>query len=269
MHMDHRRTLVLSVLLLVPSGLLAQSLPTSQPPLLRVIREDVKVGHGAAHTLTEAGWPAAFAKAKSPDYYLAWMSMTNDEVWFTIPAVSYAAMGESLAREAEPAMAAELDRLSKADGEHVNSVRTLELRARPDLSHGGYPNMATQRFLVVTAFRMRPGSEQAFAKVAQSYAAASTRAGRKASFRVYTVEAGMPGPTFLVFSTVASFAEFDTMLADGDATMKAMSPEDAPMVREYQQGLINSETWRFRLNPKMSYVSDEVRKTDPAFWMAK
>ncbi len=41
-------------------------LPTTQPNLLQIIREDVKVGHAAEHVKIEAGWPAAFEKAKSP-----------------------------------------------------------------------------------------------------------------------------------------------------------------------------------------------------------
>ena len=48
----------------------AQSLPTSQPTYLQVIIEDVKVGHDEEHSQLEAGWPAAFEKAKSP--YSAW-----------------------------------------------------------------------------------------------------------------------------------------------------------------------------------------------------
>jgi hypothetical protein len=267
MHTRASHALALSLTLTVPAIALAQSLPTSQPPLLRIVREDVKPGHAADHIATESGWPAAFAKAKFPDYYLAWESMTNNEVWFAIPHASYAAMGESLAREAEPALAAELARVSKADGEHVTSLRTLELRARPELSHGAYPNLGSQRFWEVTVFRVRPGGEEAFAAIAKAYGAASDRAGRKASYRVYEVQAGMPAPTFLVFSSASKLGDFDTMLADGDATMKAMTtPDAADAIKAFQAGLINSETWRFRLSPEMSYVPAEVRASDPAFW---
>lgn len=44
----------------------AQGIPTSQPELLTIIREEVKLGRSADHERVEAGWPAAFAKAKSP-----------------------------------------------------------------------------------------------------------------------------------------------------------------------------------------------------------
>jgi len=43
---------------------LSQGMPTSQPSLLTITREDVKTGHNAMHAAFEAGWPAAYAKAK-------------------------------------------------------------------------------------------------------------------------------------------------------------------------------------------------------------
>ena len=37
----------------------AQGVPTSQPNLLTITREEVKTGHTAAHAAHEVGWPAA------------------------------------------------------------------------------------------------------------------------------------------------------------------------------------------------------------------
>jgi hypothetical protein len=53
---------------------IAQGLPKTQPKMLTIMREEVKVGRAAEHGKHEAGWPAAFEKAKSPDYYLAMTS---------------------------------------------------------------------------------------------------------------------------------------------------------------------------------------------------
>ena len=52
-------------------------LPTTQPNLLQITREEIKVGHAVDHEKTEAGWPAAFEKAKSPYYYIALASTTG------------------------------------------------------------------------------------------------------------------------------------------------------------------------------------------------
>ena len=99
------------------AGAFAQALPTSQPKLLQIYREQVKAGHAAAHAKTESGWPAAFAKAQSPDFYLALASMTGPQVvWFLSPWDSYATWGKSMARdESNAALSAELERLSAAD----------------------------------------------------------------------------------------------------------------------------------------------------------
>ena len=109
----------------------AQSLPTTQPNLLQIYREEVKLGHGADHTKVEAGWPAAFEQAKSPYTYIALESMTGpNEVWFVSPFESHKAMEDSQKRESDPALAASLARLSKADAEHITSNRPILAAAR-------------------------------------------------------------------------------------------------------------------------------------------
>jgi hypothetical protein len=186
---------------------LAQGLPTTQPEYLQVIREEIKVGHTTDHAKVEAGWPAAFARAKSPDYYVALSSITGTpEAWFVIPYKSHAAMGEGMKRENDdPVLAQELARLSHADAEHISGARTIHAVAMKDLSHGPFPSTEKQRFWEIVQFRVRPGHEADFAAAARSYGAALGRVDPEASFRVYQVRAGMPGPSYLVFSSVTSF----------------------------------------------------------------
>src|SRR2546426_850605 len=77
-----------SLLCIGATAALAQgpALPTSQPALITIYREQVKLGRGTEHERIEAGWPAAFAKAKSPNYYLAMTSLTGpNEAWFIVP----------------------------------------------------------------------------------------------------------------------------------------------------------------------------------------
>lgn len=258
------------VALLVPASVSGQGLPTSQPNFLTIIREDIKPGRHAEHEKIEAGWPAAFEKTNSPNFYLGIEAMTGPgEAWFLIPYESHAAEAEAMKREGEPALAAELERLSRADSEVINGWRSIRLRARKDLSHGAYPTLAQQRFFEVTIFRMRPGQEAEFAAAAKAYGAGITRAGQSLGFRVYEVIAGMPGPTYFAFSSVASYEEFDKMMAVDEAVMKAFTAEDMQTFQKYSGGAINTETHRFRVSPAMSYVPKDVRAQDPAFWMPK
>ncbi len=141
-----------------------QGLPTSQPSLVTIVREEVKVGRAGEHGRIEAGWPAAYARAKSPDYYLAMVSTTGpSEAWYISPYANNAAIGESMKREAaDPVLSAELARLQRADGEVLNNVRTIMAVGRPELSMGAYPDLARQRFWEITTFRVRPGHEAEF-----------------------------------------------------------------------------------------------------------
>ena len=251
---------------------LGQSLPTSQPNLVQIFREEVKVGHGVDHVKTEAGWPAAFEKAKSPYFSLALVTLTGpSEAWFIVPFDSHQAIGDSLKRESDdPVLSAELARLSRADAEHITSLRSIQAVGRKDLSRGAFPDTAKQRFFEITVFRVRPGRQADFEAAAKAYGAAAGRSAPAASYRVYQVIAGMPTPTYLVFSSVVSFGEFDKVMADGEATMKGASPEEQAALQKFStDALISQETQRFRPDPEMSYVPKDVRAQDPAFWMPK
>jgi hypothetical protein len=258
-------------LVLVTANAFAQGLPTSQPNVIQIIREEVKVGHGADHVKTEAGWPAAFEKAKSPHYYIALVSLTGaNEAWYVVPYDSYKAMGDELKLSTDDAaLAAELARLSKADAEHVTAVRSIQAVARKELSRGAFPDATKQRFYEVTIFRVRPGHGESFAAAAKAFGTAASRSAPNISYRVYEVVAGMPGPTYLVFSSVTGFADFDKMMSDDEATMKGATAEERAALKKLNEGLVNTESHRFRLDPEMSYVPKEVRAQDPAFWMPK
>lgn len=247
-----------------------QNLPTTQPAMLLINVEEIKVGHAADHVMTESGWPKAYERAKSPDSYLAFDAMTGTpQVWFVAPYDSNRAMGESIKRDAtDSALSAELARLSRVDAEHVSGLRTILAAGRNDLSHGAFPVAARQRFWEITIFHCKPGGEAAFEAAAKAYGAASGRAAPRAAYRVYEVIAGMPSPTYLVFSSVESFADFDQSTADGMATFEAMTADEHAALSEASAAMYQAETHRFRLSPEMSYVPPEVRAQDPAFWKA-
>ena len=253
-------------------ALAAQASPTTQPAYLTIVREEVKLGRGAEHTRIEAGWPAAFAKAKSPSSYLALASLTGqDEVWFTIPFASNAAVAEEFKRQdADPVLSAELARLARADAEVLTGHTVVQAVARPDLTIGAFPDVAKQRFWQITTFRVKPGHRPDFEAAAKAYGAAAQRAEPKTSYRVYELIAGAPGPTFFIFSSVESYGQFDDLRAAGDKTAQGFTAEERATLQKFSaEGLLSSETNRFRLDPAMSYVSPETRAQDPAFWIPK
>ena len=267
------RSLCAFALLAAGGGaLVAQSLPTSQPKLLTISRERIKVGHDSAHVKTEAGWPAAYTQAKSPDYYLALVSMTGSaEVWFITPRDSYTGWGRSMERdEANPELSADLDRLWVADAEHLDGSDQIETTARPDLSHGNYPDLNHTRFWRITIMRVRPGHDKQFADMVAQYKTVASRVAPNLAWRIYAVTAGMPGPTYILFSSVQAFGQFDAMTTDYNAIIKGATPQEAAAFQKFgAEDLVSSTANRYRLDPAMSYVSDETKKADPAFWNKK
>lgn len=270
-----RRLLAVPSLLCIGAGAVlaqGQPLPTTQPALISIIREQVKPGRAAEHERIEAGWPAAFAKAKSPTFYLAMTSLTGGgEAWFLTPYANNAAIAADMKQQAtDTVLAKELERLSRADAEVLTDTRAITARARPDLSRGAFPDLSKVRFWEVTTFRVRAGHEAEFEAAAKVYGASAERAAAGSTYRVYQVTAGMPEPTFLVFSSVDSYGQFDEMESNGQKTMQGLTPEETATMQKFStDALINSETNRFQLNPTMSYVAAETRATDVAFWMPK
>jgi hypothetical protein len=247
----------------------AQAMPTTQPPILVIYREVIKPGHDAAHVITESGWPEAFAKANSPDTYLAMASMTGpSEVWFAQPWDSFMAWGEAMARdEANAELSAALQRLSMADAEHVESLSVVEARAVPEMSYGSFPDLNQARFWEISTLRVRPGHETQFAAAVNALKAAAGRLSTDAGWRVYAVTQGMPGGTFLIFSSVESFGDFDAKLSGGQAMMAGLTDAERVALQTFAtEALISAISNRFRLDPKMSYVSEETKDTDPEFW---
>ena len=266
-----RGLLIALALTSIPYASAQNGLPTSQPKRLTIIREQVKVGHSSDHAKNEAGWPAAFEKAKSPDYYIAMTSMTGPtEAWYLSPSDSNAAEAESMKRvDKDPVLSAELDRLSLRDADFINGATTVQTIARTDLSLGKFPNAAKVRFFEVSIYSVRPGQEDKFDTVAKAYGVVRKRVAPDASYRVYSVTAGMPDPTYIVVSSVENYADFDGMMAENDKVFTSLTPEEKVVFAKWGEAVAKSETNRFRVDPLQSYVSKEVRAQDPDFWMKK
>lgn len=264
-----RRLWTVLALIIAPLAF-AQSggLPTSQPKRLTIIREYVKPGMGAAHARHEAGWPAAFAKANSPEYYIALTSMTGaPEAWYLIPWESHATEAAAMKRDAKnPVLSAELDRLAEGDAAFISGLTTIQTRGRPDLGMGKFPDAGKMRFFEIVIFGVRQGQEAKMENILKTYAKVRQRVSPDASYRVYTVYAGMPDPTYIIMMSMADYAEFDRIMAEHDKVFEVATPEEQAEFSKWGEAVFRSEANRFRVDPVMSYVSKEVRASDPAFW---
>lgn len=246
-------------------------LPTTQPKLLTIVREEVKPGRAADHAHHEAGWPAAFEKAKSTDYYLAMTSLTGSpEAWYVAPQESHATIAASMKREdKDPVLSAELTRLGARDAEFIKNVTIIQAAGRPDLSFGKFPDVAKARFFEIITFTVRTGHVEKFEAIAKIYGNIRKRVAPDSSYRTYQVIAGMPAPTYFIFISVDDYAKFDQTTADHLKTITGMNPQEKAEFDKWGDFMVKEETQRFRLDPKQSYVSKEARAADPEFWSPK
>ena len=78
------KRIMLCLLLLLPLLMLAQEKKDmGPPPLLQIIREEVKVGKGAAHEKWETSWTQALVRAKFTTPSLVMTAVTGpNETWF-------------------------------------------------------------------------------------------------------------------------------------------------------------------------------------------
>ena len=255
--------------LLLAGSLAAQSM--GPPPYIQIFREQVKFGRAGAHVQTEAGWPRAFGRGKIKNNYIALTSMYGpSEAWFVEGHESVAeieAINKAIA--AAPGLEAELDRLGQVDAANVSGADAILARFVPDASNPGEVKLGEIRFWEITIFRVRPGKEANFFEGANVFKSVVQQAKVNAPWASFEVQAGIPGPTYLVFSPHTTLAEIDQSTGNGAAIMKAMNEETMKKLGTVSEGFISVQNLVFSVSPEMSYPTAEWVASDPAFWNRK
>ena len=256
-------------LLACAGPLAAQTAPP--PPYLEIFREEVKVGRGGAHVLTEAGWPRAFARAKVPNHYIALTTSYGPaEAWFVDGRGSIGEIDEFNRQVGvAPGLTAELDRLSAADAANISSVRVILGRYQAAMSNGPDIDVAAMRVWEVLIFRLKPGHEAQFARAAALYRTLVEKAQVAAPWATYEVMAGMQGPTYLVWIPHKSLTEIDPAMGVGAAIEAAMTDSMGMQFGSYAEGYYSTEKIIFNVSPEMSYPSPAFVAQDPSFWGRK
>jgi hypothetical protein len=248
-----------------------QTPPTEEgtpPALLQIEREEVRPGRGAAHAANEAAWAAAFVKAQSP---VQWLGMTTvsgpTEAWFLTAHESFAALekGET-STDANPALRAERDKLSAADGDLLGRTSTIIARYRPGLSYQPAVKLPNMRYMTVNLMRVKPGGVPEFTDGWRMVVDAHKRAKMDEHWAVYEVESGMPDTTFLFLYARKSLAEIDASgpMHGAAGYRDAIGDSGRRQMSEVSQNSIEmTQTMHFRLRPGMSALPKEWAETDP------
>jgi hypothetical protein len=257
----------------LPVTMQAQSTTdASAPKYMQVIVEYTKPDKGGlAHDKTEGAFVQAMVKAKFPIYYTAYNSLTGQ------PRAIYLSRFDSLEEMdkankvlAAPATAAEFERLNLADGELLESTKSLIFESVPELSfHSKKPGPET-RFLEAQILLIRPGHAKEFEDLAKMVMAAEDKIGTSRHWGAYRILFGEQAGSYVLFTSANSITEFDQVFGEQPKYMASLSDDDKKKMNELRAAAIeSSHSELYSVNPVQSYVPEDWIKADPEFWKPK
>jgi hypothetical protein len=246
--------------------------PPPPPTILTIFREEVKAGRGAAHEKLEAGYVAAFRKAKWNTYSLAMTSLSGGgDAWFMTGYPSLEAWETDRRNQAKnTAMISEFDRLDELDTQFRTSQRQMVARYQEEMSYQANVDVAHMRYFNVITYRVRPGHDAQIVESAKRLRAACEKAKADIHWAVYAVVSGAPSGTYMVFVPMKSLKDMDVNPERQRAIGMALGDEGIKMnEKAASEAYISVESTVYGFSPRMSYVPKEWEEADAAFWKPK
>jgi hypothetical protein len=268
----------LVLLVSVCSPALAQTpRPMGPPPVLLIVREDIKASKMPAHSKHSASFAQIFAKLQTASHRIALVPVagSENEVVYITGAGSFADL-EKMQQDTDKKMSgasgaikAELDRLARDAPDLHSAMRDMLAVYRPELSYNPGVNVAQMRYFAITTVRVRPGQEDVYADYVRNLAnAARDKAKAELHIAAFQVIAGSPGTTYLFFRPMKSLAEYDLRI--GPRVREAMSDDQKKKADKLtSESVMVSETSVYAFEPSMSYVDKDMAAQDPGFWNPK
>ena len=239
--------------------------PGGPPAVLRIFREEIKEGKGAAHEKTEAAFMQAAAKAKYPAHILALTAITGPSLAVFLEGHdTFASIADSQATLDTP----EFGRLDVADAELRTSQRSILAAYRPDLSYGvDKINLPKTRFFSIETIRVRQGQDQKFVELARALVAGAQKSDNNQPVAMYQVVSGAPNGTFLLLEPMESMKSLDEGPERDRGIVQAMGGPQK--LRELTDTIANEESILFAVSPAMSFPQKEWVEASPEFWGKK
>jgi hypothetical protein len=261
--------LLLVAAMLVPLAAFAQQ-HMGPPPLLQIIREDVKPGKGIAHEKYETSWTQAFVHAKYTTPGIGMTAVTGpNEAWFISGFADLAAFeADQKKLYTDPATKAVMQQYAPGDADYISGTRTILARYREDLSYNaGNINIGEMRYFQVTTVRIRPGHMNEFEEFSKVLNAARDKANAKnLHIAVFQAISGAPSGTLYICRPSKTMAE----LVPNPDVAKALGDEGNAKLDDLSgKSVIVSEAAIFAFSPGMSIPSPDMVAADSAFWKPK
>ena len=248
------------------------------PPVLLIVREDIKPGKMPAHARHSAAFAQIFSQLQTPNHRIALWPVAgseNDLVYIT-GAGSFAEI-EKLQQDTDKKMAAatgamkaQLDRLEKEAPDLHAGMRDMLAVYRPELSFNPGVNIAQMRYFAITTVRVRPGHDAEYADYIRSVVNVARDKAKVDNFHLacFQVISGAPGGTYMFFRPMKSLGEFDQNVG---AKVRAAMSDDMRKTADKTSAdaVIISESSTYAFEPRMSYVEKDMAAQDPTFWNPK
>ena len=150
----------------------------------------------------------------------------------------------------------------------VGGERKIIAVRRDDLGYlADNIDLSEARYMHVTEVRLFPGRESDFVDATRILAEASSKAQGETPWVVYEVDAGLPAPTFLVFSPMAELKQRDDLLALTGNLADAEADNAETLKKIVRESYASTENTIYAIRPAMSHVSKAFAATDMDFWM--
>ena len=241
------------------------------PKVLTVTREFLKPGkNGTPHDKTESAFVAAMSDAKWPTYYLGLDSLSGKvRSIFLTGYDSFEGWEKDMhAQQKNTKLAAALDRAYADDAPLLDSVDQSAWMFREDYSYRPTTDMGSARMMDIEVFHLKPGHEAEWDAIVKLVKGAYAK-GLEGRWDMFQLIYG-GGPAYVAITPAKSFAEIDRFYGAGKKFEEAMGAEGLRKLGELTAAAVEStDTNLFVINPKMSYVPDEVAKSAPEFWRPK
>jgi hypothetical protein len=236
---------------------LAQADP---PALIRVVRN-----------VSPSGAIQAYVDGKAAALVLGLRSVSGfEETWLTELHDSFASIEEIdralNGRQADPRAGQALsgyDDVLPASRTMIGLYRT-GLSYRSEEAAKGLPKA---RFLLVSIYRIRPGTDFEFGELVRLRRAHHDSINLDRPELCYQVMSGAPSGTFIFLTPLNSLKSLDEGLARTPPYAEALRDANATAGRKIAaETEIGHEALIFRVDPRISWVSDEFAAGDPGFW---
>jgi hypothetical protein len=248
--------LILLILVCWPSA----QLWADPPELLRVIRNvhDVEPSRPYADAKTAVN-VLGMRAASGPDE--AWLMEMHDS-FASIEEVDQALASTRPARNSNASA-------NPASDDLLAPARSLIALYRPGLSYRpdeAAKNLPKAHYLLISIYRIRPGNEAAFSEIVKLRRARSDSINLDRPEIAYEVIAGSMSGTYVFVAPFPTLKTLDDGLARTPAYAEGVRDATKKAAVETE---ISQERLLLRIEPGLSYVSDEFAAGDPEFWNPK